>query len=226
MQAYEKKEVEFFGKITAGSTHEMKNVLAIIRESCGLMEDLMALSRETPIPHREKFQKALATVKVQIQRGVEITDRLNRFAHSPDAEITRIDLHETAEQLVALASRFARLKNVSLHTGPSGPPLAVVTCPVRLLMALFGCIECCLHAIPLGSKIYIRPQKKGETYALQIACEGDFPKPADLAQSMAAADRWPDLEQTVASLGGSVELDAAGPGIWLLLPEALPRPPK
>jgi len=220
MPAYEKKEVEFFGKITAGSTHEMKNVLAIIRETCGLMEDLMALSRETPMPHREKFQKALATIKAQIQRGVEIIDRLNRFAHSPDAEIARINLNETSEQLITLARRFARLKNVTLDTGPPGPPLTVATRPVRLLMALFGCIECCLNVIPPGSKIYLRPQIKGETYALHIACEGDFPKPADSAQKMAAADQWSELERTVASLGGSLELDASGPGIWLLLPQA------
>ena len=220
MPAYEKKEVEFFGKITAGSTHEMKNVLAIIRETCGLMEDLMALSRETPMPHREKFQKALATIKAQLQRGVEITDRLNRFAHSSDAEIARINLNETSEQLITLARRFARLKNVTLDTEPPGPPLTVVTRPVRLLMALFGCIECCLNVIPPGSKIYLRPQIKGETYALHIACVGDFPKPADSAQRMAAADQWPELQRTVASLGGSLELDASSPGVWLLLPKA------
>jgi C4-dicarboxylate-specific signal transduction histidine kinase len=223
MQAYENKEVEFFGKITAGSTHEMKNVLAIIRESSGLIEDLMALSREAPIPHREKFQKALATIKAQIQRGVEITDRLNRFAHSPDAEIARIDLAETSEQLITLARRFARLKNIALDTNPPKQPLAVVTRPIRLLMALFGCLECCLNAIPPGSRIVVHPQKKGEAYALYIACEGDFSSLSDhLSGAIAAAGQWPDMERTVVSLGGSVELEKDGPGVWLMLPEAPP----
>ena len=33
----------FFGQVCASCTHEMQNVLAIIRESSGLLEDLFAL---------------------------------------------------------------------------------------------------------------------------------------------------------------------------------------
>ena len=39
MKDNENGEIVFFGKITAGITHEMKNVLAIIKESSGLVED-------------------------------------------------------------------------------------------------------------------------------------------------------------------------------------------
>ena len=46
MKQRNEKELEFFGKITAGITHEMKNVLAIIKKSAGLMEDIMSLSAE------------------------------------------------------------------------------------------------------------------------------------------------------------------------------------
>ena len=35
----DKRQVAFFGRMTAGITHEMKNVLAIIKESSGLMQD-------------------------------------------------------------------------------------------------------------------------------------------------------------------------------------------
>jgi len=36
-----KKELEFFGKITACISHELNNVLSIINEYTGLLEDLM-----------------------------------------------------------------------------------------------------------------------------------------------------------------------------------------
>ena len=35
-----KKELEFFGKITACISHELNNVLSIINEYTGLLEDL------------------------------------------------------------------------------------------------------------------------------------------------------------------------------------------
>ena len=78
------KEIAFMGKITAGITHEMNNVLATIKESGGLMEDIFALCRDQQIPHQDKFTRSLTTIKEQVKRGVELSTRLNRFAHSMD----------------------------------------------------------------------------------------------------------------------------------------------
>lgn len=59
MKENENSEIVFFGKITAGITHEMKNVLAIIKESSGLMEDLILLRPEDDFPHKESDAKRL-----------------------------------------------------------------------------------------------------------------------------------------------------------------------
>ncbi len=37
-------EAAFFGKINAGISHDINNILAIIRESSGLLTDLMEFS--------------------------------------------------------------------------------------------------------------------------------------------------------------------------------------
>jgi C4-dicarboxylate-specific signal transduction histidine kinase len=219
MSEYEQKEIEFFGKITAGSTHEMKNVLAIIKESSGLMEDLMALSQDTPMPHREKFQSTLSVIKNQVQRGTEISDRLNRFAHSTDAQVDKIDLHAAAEHLIFLAQRFARLKNVVLKTDPPSVPMTVLVRPVRLLMTLFGCIECCLNILPPGSEIHLGVRKTDGGFALSVSCKGDVPPLSPLPQTLSTGGRWPDLKGIAESLGGSIELDAEDPCIRLYLPE-------
>ena len=88
------REVAFFGRITAAFTHEMKNVLAIIKESAGLMEDLLALSQNAAFPHQERFVRSLATIEAQAKRGIELSNRLNRFAHSPDEAFATVDLNE------------------------------------------------------------------------------------------------------------------------------------
>ncbi len=44
-------ETAFMGKITAAITHEMKNVLAIIKESAGLMEDLLSVAKDDSFQH-------------------------------------------------------------------------------------------------------------------------------------------------------------------------------
>jgi len=50
----ESRKAAFMGRITASATHDMKNVLAIIKESAGLMEDLIALHKDLPAPLQEK----------------------------------------------------------------------------------------------------------------------------------------------------------------------------
>ena len=139
MNKCEDKEVAFFGKIAAGITHELKNVLAIIRESSGLMGDIISISPEAIVKYQEKIQNSIVRIKDQIERGVNLTDRLNKFAHSTDVTLAKIDLQETIEQLVTLAQRFARLKHVELKTVPpsqEGPPVTLVTRQVQLQMAL------------------------------------------------------------------------------------------
>ena len=42
--------MKFFGKMTASATHEIKNALAIINESAGLLEDLSIMaSKDHPL---------------------------------------------------------------------------------------------------------------------------------------------------------------------------------
>lgn len=107
-------EITFFGKITASATHELQNVLAIIQESAGLMEDVLTFSTAESESLRENLETSLAVVKRQLTRGIDLTTRLNRFAHSPDQPLDRIDLYEITEQMTVLSHRFAASKNVTL----------------------------------------------------------------------------------------------------------------
>lgn len=224
MSEWGARESAFFGKITAGITHELKNVLAIIRESAGLMEDIISMSPDALTSYRDKFQSALKKIDNQVVRGVELTDRLNKFAHSSDAPLAKIDLLTVIEQLVALSQRFARLKNVVLQADI--PPdldhqFILVTRPVLLQMALFAAIECCISAMPAeGGKITFKAEKNNK-YAVYVLCGGNLPATTEFSRNLFAFDKWPVLQQTVASLEGSAEVDEAACGLILWLPEEL-----
>jgi len=87
------KESLFMGKVTAAMTHEIKNVLAIIRESAGLAQDLLALSDESVFPYKDKFMKTMDKIDNQVARGAEIVSRLNEFGHIPEYEQRQEDLN-------------------------------------------------------------------------------------------------------------------------------------
>ncbi len=221
MDHIKRKEAAFFGRITAGITHEIKNILAIIQESSGLMEDVLDITENNAFPHKDKFIKSLDRIHRQIQRGIDITTCLNWFAHSPDRSPARLDLNETAQQMVLLASRFARLKNVALETSPSDPPIVITSDPVSLEMALFESIEILLKAINTGGKITLSPRKIQNKCVLGIGYENTDSAKEDFPAQISSTERWASLQETMAYLGGTAKTFDPTPEILLDLPESI-----
>jgi len=220
MTQIKQTEIAFFGRITAGVTHELKNVLAIVNESSGLMQDLMALSKETPAYH-DRFKKALTSIRGQVQRGQSLIAKLNQFAHAPDIAVRSFDLSEAAGLVVALSQRFAALKNVTLKVVPPLPSDQTVQATLNLVqfqMALFSAIECWLSLAVSGNELNITLSRKEKTCSILLACEGNFPAGTDPAGGLAATEKWPLLQRITATLEGTVEIDRLKPGILLILP--------
>jgi signal transduction histidine kinase len=221
MNHLKRKEVAFFGKITAGITHEINNVLAIIQESSGLMEDVLDITENSTFPHKDKFIKSLNRIRGQIQRGIDITSRLNQFAHSPDHCPASLDLNEITEQMVLLASRFARLKTVVLESSPSDPPLIIKSDPVSLEMALFESIEILLNVIGSGGKITLSPRKIQNECVLGIGYENTVLPEEDFLAKISSTERWASLQEIMTYLGGTVKAFDSTPEILLYLPESI-----
>ena len=221
MKTPDENNVAFFGKITTGFTHEIKNVLAIIQQASGLMEDILSIAPEAILSHQDKIQISLDRIKAQIKRGVELTNRLNKFAHSTDERISIIDLFEMTEQLIALTARYARLKNVVLKAHPPDQPITIMTHPLLFQRALHECIECCLIVMTSGGQINIYPRKGSEKQEVYFLCEGDSLHETALVNTISVSKNWSILQEIAASLGGFAKMEESAPGILLTLPSAI-----
>ncbi|RJQ61435.1 MAG: hypothetical protein C4530_06370 [Desulfobacteraceae bacterium] len=216
------REIAFFGRITAGVTHELKNVLAIIGESSGLMEDLIQISKESSFPHAERMHRAIETIREQIQRGVEITTRLNRFAHDPDHAVRSIGLNETLENLAALTNRFARLKNVALAVQKSEEAITIESRPVMLQMVLFICIEYGLDILTAGGRIDIQPAVEDGNSRIRFRFTDTAAEPAAMTAAAPGEEKWTMLAPLLFELGATAERDHAPGSMVLHLPRTIP----
>jgi C4-dicarboxylate-specific signal transduction histidine kinase len=151
--------LQFFGKITASVSHEIKNVLAIINENAGLLEDFTLMAdRGKPIdPARLKTMAA--AVKKQISRADDIVKRMNRFAHSTDEAIRTIDLNDALELIVALSNRFASMRSVTLELKLQESPVKVKTFPFFLMNLLWLCLDFAMEATGNGKIVELVTQK-------------------------------------------------------------------
>lgn len=198
------KELAFFGRITAGFTHEMKNILAIIKESAGLMEDLLLLTRDDPFPHWERFSHRVSVIQQQVQRGVDLAGRLNRFAHGPDEPVARVDLNELVEQMSRLSERFARLKEVTLKASPADSAVALLTAPVELQLAVFTMLESCWNQMPAGGEIELKVERRGEHPCLVIECSGEIGDSIEFERNAATAASIETAREVLQGIGGKI----------------------
>jgi C4-dicarboxylate-specific signal transduction histidine kinase len=125
-------DTAFIGKVTAGATHEIRNVLSVIKESAGLMEDLVDINPDSLGANEEKFRRMIDNIGVQIQRGANIAKELNNLAHAPDQRLRVVDIQTVLKCQSTLYERFCRQKEISLKPESSGQGAHVETDPVRL----------------------------------------------------------------------------------------------
>ncbi len=213
----EVRETAFMGRMTAGVTHELKNVLAIIKESAGLIKDILSMNKDVAGPHQEKLLRVLNNIKQQVDRGVDLSTRLNAFAHSPDQVHASVDLNTAVDQVVCLCQRFARLKAVVLVAKPQPQKIMLATDPLKIQMVLTGVIDLLLKVVPSGSTMALEPADRGNGMIAVVFSgngensKGTVPQPLDPASSV----DWPDVQGFAAELNGTLE---PGPSpAWLSL---------
>jgi signal transduction histidine kinase len=147
------REAAFIGKIMAGATHEIRNVLAIVKESAGLIDDLMQASITRGPLDGDRVFRATQRIEAQVARGAEIVTSLNGLAHSMDLECRAIDLPEEIRQVVFLSQRFARRKSQTLAALPGDARSAFTGNSLAVQMALFAVLELCMEELPEGATV-------------------------------------------------------------------------
>jgi C4-dicarboxylate-specific signal transduction histidine kinase len=215
-------QVAFLGKMTASMTHELKNVLAIIRESSGLMQDILTFSNDGTGSYEDKLKEILQTIDDQVTRGVEITSRMNRVAHDPDEAMTSVELNDLVAHLVALSTRFAQMKKIDLVFAPSETSIVVRTNPLLLQMALFAAIECCFSAMPSGGRMDIHVETEKEEKQVVISLDGTDPSARAFSEILTENREWIVFSERVEDLGGRYALDAPLRRLSVFLPEGMP----
>jgi len=127
----------FFGAITASISHELNNVISIVDQNAGLLEDLLCGFRNGRTIPDEKLARIAETVQRQTQRGLALVRRLNKFAHTVDVPETEFDLNETIVNLGNICTRFAELRKVRLVLPTENARLPITGSPFLLQQYLF-----------------------------------------------------------------------------------------
>ena len=98
----ESRESVLIGRMMAGMTHELKNVLAIIKESSGLLQDILSLGKGDAVPKREQIEKVASRIQAHVARGNEQLSSLSWLAHSMSDGSSSVGINELSSESVNL----------------------------------------------------------------------------------------------------------------------------
>jgi signal transduction histidine kinase len=150
---------KFFGKMTVSISHEIKNVLAIINENAGLLEDLLLMVDQGVAIEPQRMKNISQAVMKQVRRADTIVRNMHRLAHSVDESIKTIDLNDILELLVALSNRFASTRGVAVQPKLNQGSLKLRTSPFFLMNLLWLCLDFAMDAVGKDEIVEMVPQK-------------------------------------------------------------------
>lgn len=214
MRAPEASRAAFVARLTAAATHELRNVLAIVKESAGLVQDLLAMGA----PADGRADAALGRIEGQVGRGAELLTSLNRLAHGLDRDEESVDLADAAMHVAVLCRRYARQRERSVEArGEVAVPARANALDVY--RALVAAVEWGVEAVPESGTVVVRAEVVGGAPAVRVAGEMPVANAADgtvpeRTVAMAAAEPardadWPALEASLAGLPARVVRDGA-----------------
>jgi signal transduction histidine kinase len=152
-----KSGLQFYSKISASMSHDIKNTLAIINENAGLLEDFTLMANQGTPLDPERVKPLAANIAKQVGRANKITTYMSRLAHSLNQPVSVVDLNETLLLVTALTGRLSKMRNVAIDIREPSQTVTVESAPFFLMTLIWQLLE--------------RATASGEVTSITVAAE-------------------------------------------------------
>jgi len=153
------EDLEFFGKVNASISHELKNIMAIISEAAGLLQDLTQMAAKGQQVEFEMLQTCSQDIVEEIQRGFATIKQMNTFSHSVDTPLKSVNLIEVLELMISLAGFLSFAAKVRFDPPPD-EALTVSTCPFRLQNLVYHTLVFAFKSVGPDKEIQVAVQRE------------------------------------------------------------------
>lgn len=167
--------VRFFGEMSASISHEIKNVLAIINENAGLLQDMVMMIEKGMPLSPERLSGLAQSIIRQVNRGDRIVKGMNRFAHSADHPTETVDLGEVIQFISMLAARLIAMKGEAPQIDVPATPVTAVINRFFLEDLVWTCLCRAMDARAPDQTVGIVAEKIENTARIRFCgLKGDF----------------------------------------------------
>ncbi len=119
--------IAYVGKMAAAATHEIKNNLAVINESAGLLSDLSVMAEQGHPLSPEKVKSVSEKMERQVKRADMVIRKLNQFCHTTDQQFQPIDLAQSIGFAIEMGDRIFKTAGMAVQITPPPSPVRIDT---------------------------------------------------------------------------------------------------
>jgi len=190
----------FIGKILSLFTHEINNHLAILKESAGLMEDLIEFGESRSKQDSGQYLQISHSIHTQVRKTMTLLKYLNRFGHRFDHEISSFDLNESLDELLVLIQRSVNQKRITIEKEFDNSIPAVRSSPSQLQLLVFSLLEEKIRRLDDRSTISIKTSHSKGKITISILAEGNMTHETE-KQNFCSGEL---LQDVIAKMGWSI----------------------
>ncbi len=209
-------DLAFFGKVNASISHELKNILAIISEAAGLLQDLTEMAAKGQKIELEMLKTCSQDIIEEIQRGFTTIKQMNTFSHSVDDPVKRVNLANLVDLMIALGKFLSFASKVRFDAVPEEGAV-VLTCPFRLQNLIYQALVFAFESAGPDAEIRVAidPQPGGSAHITFSGCGSEN------ARSFATDQ----TKKIAASIGVDIREAADLKSFELIIPEKVEAGP-
>ena len=193
----------FFGRMNAHISHEIKNILATISETSGLLLDIMDLVGVEKLERGGRMIELCERVVGLVDRGNATVRNMNRFAHSVDEPVTDTDLADLLELTASLAAYMPYSRKVEVVLPEGGAIFR--TRPFLLLNLLYELLARSFPGLDMETSLRLELAPRGTGVRISLSPSSSKAPRAELPA--AAQDLCPALAADLKAVGAGYELD-------------------
>ncbi len=198
------KQLQSHGRLLSGFSHDLKNHLAIINESKGLLQDYIEMGMITD----EELSGKLGGILVQLDRRIgmitKMAQHLNSFGHRFDTPSSTFDLNELLNEQLFFLQRSAKLKQISLTTAIPESKVSVNSYPSLLQFIFLQLFDTALNRLHENDRMTISTKQQNGDAAIHLSLKSKSP-PSTAADS---ALNTPEIKLCMEKIGARIAIDS------------------
>ncbi|MDR3630628.1 MAG: hypothetical protein P4L42_09850 [Desulfocapsaceae bacterium] len=200
------RQLQMVGRLLAGFSHELKNHLAVIKESNGLISDFLGMGCVQDEALQAKLLHMTGTINNRILLVAEMVNHLNGFAHRNDALKSPFQINDVLNEELTFLTRSAEMKSLRIATSFQESLPVIFNSPFVVQFIFASVFFHLLATLKPGGRILISSGQQDDAVIFEVRPEGEA---AETAPGLDAVDHDQALQMALQAVGARLSTQSA-----------------